>query len=40
MLHVRALTDAGARHDGMAVFYRANFMSRAIERALRLATIW
>jgi DNA helicase-2/ATP-dependent DNA helicase PcrA len=39
VLQVRALADAGARHDSMAVFYRANFMSRAIERALRLASI-
>ncbi|HVS17630.1 MAG TPA: UvrD-helicase domain-containing protein, partial [Planctomycetota bacterium] len=38
-LQIRALADRGARHDSMAIFYRANFMSRAVERALRLSSI-
>ena len=38
-MQIRALVDRGARHDAMAVFYRANFMSRAVERALRLSSI-
>jgi DNA helicase-2/ATP-dependent DNA helicase PcrA len=36
---IRALVDAGELHDEIAVFYRANFMQRALERALRLASV-
>jgi DNA helicase-2/ATP-dependent DNA helicase PcrA len=36
---IRALVDRGARHDQIAIFYRVNFMQRALERALRLTSI-
>ncbi len=36
---IRDLARGGQRLDGMAIFYRVNFMQRAIERALRLAQI-
>ncbi|MCK6446802.1 MAG: UvrD-helicase domain-containing protein [Planctomycetes bacterium] len=36
---VQGLVARGATHDRIAVFYRANFMQRAIERALRLSSI-
>jgi DNA helicase-2/ATP-dependent DNA helicase PcrA len=36
---IRALVDRGVRHDQMAIFYRVNFMQRALERALRLTSI-
>jgi DNA helicase-2/ATP-dependent DNA helicase PcrA len=36
---IRALADEGRSHDEFAVFYRANFMQRALERALRLTSI-
>jgi len=36
---IRGLQREGARLDGIAIFYRVNFMQRAIERALRLAQI-
>ncbi len=36
---VRTLLESGRRADECAVFYRANFMQRALERALRLASI-
>ena len=38
-LRIRSLVDAGAVHDEIAVFYRVNFMQRALERALRLSSI-
>jgi DNA helicase-2/ATP-dependent DNA helicase PcrA len=38
-LSIRALADQGRRHDEFAIFYRANFLQRALERALRLASI-
>jgi len=38
-LRIRALADQGRRHDHFAIFYRANFMQRALERALRLMSI-
>ncbi|MBM3988496.1 MAG: ATP-dependent DNA helicase PcrA [Planctomycetes bacterium] len=38
-LSIRALADAGRRHDEFAIFYRANFLQRALERALRLSSI-
>ncbi len=34
---IRALQAAGERLDEMAIFYRVNFMQRALERALRLS---
>jgi DNA helicase II / ATP-dependent DNA helicase PcrA len=34
---IRAELAAGRRLDGIAIFYRANFMQRAIETAMRLA---
>ncbi len=37
-LQIRALVDRGARHDQVAIFYRANFLQRALERALRLTS--
>jgi ATP-dependent DNA helicase UvrD/PcrA len=36
---LRGLEFQGIRCDQAAIFYRANFMQRALERALRLATI-
>ncbi len=36
---IRDLARGGQRLDGIAIFYRVNFMQRAIERALRLAQI-
>jgi DNA helicase-2/ATP-dependent DNA helicase PcrA len=36
---IRGLERDGQRLDGIAIFYRVNFMQRAIERALRLAQI-
>ncbi len=36
---IRAQVQAGRRHDDMAIFYRVNFMQRALERALRLTGI-
>ena len=36
---IRALADAGRSYDEMAIFYRVNFMQRALERALRLTGI-
>jgi len=36
---IHALREKGFRPDQVAVFYRVNFMQRAIERALRLAGI-
>jgi DNA helicase-2/ATP-dependent DNA helicase PcrA len=36
---IRALERAGKRRDEIAIFYRVNFMQRALERALRLARI-
>ncbi len=36
---IRGLEAAGTSFDQIAIFYRANFMQRAIERALRLASI-
>ncbi|MCC7014755.1 MAG: UvrD-helicase domain-containing protein [Planctomycetes bacterium] len=36
---IRALADEGRSHDEFAIFYRANFMQRALERALRLTSI-
>jgi DNA helicase-2/ATP-dependent DNA helicase PcrA len=38
-LRIRALADEGRSHDEFAIFYRANFMQRALERALRLTSI-
>ena len=38
-LQIRALAAGGMPYDRIAVFYRANFMQRALERALRLASI-
>jgi len=38
-LQVRALQARGQRLDGIAVFYRVNFMQRALESALRLARV-
>lgn len=38
-LSIRALADSGRRHDEFAIFYRANFLQRALERALRLSSI-
>jgi DNA helicase-2/ATP-dependent DNA helicase PcrA len=38
-LRIRTLADAGRRHDQFAIFYRANFLQRALERALRLSSI-
>jgi DNA helicase-2/ATP-dependent DNA helicase PcrA len=35
---IRSLTDAGRSHDQIAIFYRVNFMQRALERALRLTS--
>ena len=36
---IKALESAGRSRDEIAVFYRVNFMQRALERALRLAGI-
>ncbi len=36
---IRELKRTGATLDSIAIFYRVNFMQRALERALRLATI-
>ena len=36
---IRALEKAGKSRDEIAIFYRVNFMQRALERALRLARI-
>ena len=36
---IRELAAQGVGHDRIAVFYRVNFMQRAIERALRLAQV-
>ncbi len=36
---IRDLARNGQRLDGIAIFYRVNFMQRAIERALRLAQV-
>jgi DNA helicase-2/ATP-dependent DNA helicase PcrA len=36
---IRGLVERAIPHDKIAIFYRANFMQRAIERALRLASI-
>jgi DNA helicase-2/ATP-dependent DNA helicase PcrA len=36
---IRELVAGGRRADEMAVFYRVNFMQRALERALRLAGV-
>jgi DNA helicase-2/ATP-dependent DNA helicase PcrA len=36
---IRGLAARGVAYDQMAVFYRVNFMQRALERALRLAQI-
>ena len=38
-LQIRSLVDGGRRHDEVAIFYRVNFMQRALERALRLSSI-
>jgi DNA helicase-2/ATP-dependent DNA helicase PcrA len=38
-LRIRNLADTGRAHSEFAVFYRVNFMQRAIERALRLSSI-
>jgi DNA helicase II / ATP-dependent DNA helicase PcrA len=38
-LQIRALVADGRRHDQIAIFYRVNFMQRALERALRLSSI-
>ncbi len=38
-LQIRGLCARGARADQIAIFYRVNFMQRALERALRLAGI-
>ncbi len=38
VFQIRSLVDRGARHDQIAVFYRANFLQRALERALRLSS--
>jgi DNA helicase-2/ATP-dependent DNA helicase PcrA len=39
VLTIRSLVARGARCDQIAIFYRVNFMQRALERALRLASI-
>jgi len=39
VLSIRSLLARGARADQIAIFYRVNFMQRALERALRLASI-
>src|SRR5204863_9046581 len=36
---IRELQRGGQPLDGIAIFYRVNFMQRAIERALRMATL-
>jgi len=36
---IRSLVSKGRRHDDVAIFYRVNFMQRALERALRLTSI-
>ncbi|MCC6409507.1 MAG: UvrD-helicase domain-containing protein [Planctomycetes bacterium] len=36
---IKGLVARGITHDKIAIFYRANFMQRAIERALRLSSI-
>jgi DNA helicase-2/ATP-dependent DNA helicase PcrA len=36
---IRALADEGRSHDEFAILYRANFLQRALERALRLTSI-
>ena len=36
---IQARLDAGRRPDQIAIFYRVNFMQRALERALRLAGV-
>ena len=36
---IRALVGAGRRYDEFAIFYRVNFMQRALERALRLGKV-
>ncbi|MBL8804739.1 MAG: UvrD-helicase domain-containing protein [Planctomycetes bacterium] len=38
-LRIRALADEGRSHDEFAILYRANFLQRALERALRLTSI-
>ncbi len=38
-LQVQALREQGVNLDGIAVFYRVNFMQRALERAFRLSQI-
>ena len=38
-LQIRGLVERGLSHDRIAVFYRVNFLQRALERALRLASI-
>jgi len=38
-LQIRGLAARGLRPDQIAVFYRVNFQQRALERALRLASI-
>jgi DNA helicase-2/ATP-dependent DNA helicase PcrA len=38
-LQIRALAAGGMPCDAIAIFYRANFMQRALERALRMASI-
>ncbi|MBI5363416.1 MAG: UvrD-helicase domain-containing protein, partial [Planctomycetes bacterium] len=36
---IRSLHSRGVKHEQMAVFYRVNFMQRALESALRLARV-
>ncbi|HUR29743.1 MAG TPA: UvrD-helicase domain-containing protein, partial [Planctomycetota bacterium] len=36
---IRELQRGGRSLDGIAIFYRVNFMQRALERALRMATV-
>jgi DNA helicase II / ATP-dependent DNA helicase PcrA len=36
---IRALAEEGRSHDEFAILYRANFLQRALERALRLTSI-